>query len=445
MLNSHPSGTQKKTLHSAKRLLLALLLIAVAISLSTQITDAAETGSWTYGGPQNDYTYGVLAATDGGYLMVGTTSSYGAGKSDAWLIKANSNGLAEWNRTYGGAGNDYGCNMIATSDGGYALVGYTDSYGPSMEGWLIKVDAQGNMQWNRTYNNAGAEYTANLLTTPDGGYLLIGSVFMAGANQCDGLIVKTDASGVMQWNRTIGGDVGSDYLWDAIVEHGGYVIVGSTASFGAGADDAWLLKIGTDGVTLWNHTYGGSFDDFGWWLTKSSEGGYVISGSTSSFGAGKFDAWILGTSPEGVVQWNQTFGGVEDDFGYDMVGTGDGGYAVAGYTFSYGKNGLAWLIQTDAIGVLSWNQTFGGAMFDQAQGLAVTMEGYYALTACTDSFGAGSTDGWLIIAKAPISQSTLTPLPFGTLATVLITVAALAAVTVALFVKFRKYGSHSKH
>lgn len=423
---------------------LTLFLIILSISPAVQAVNTIAAGNWTIGGAKDDYTYGIAASSDGGFLLVGSTSSYGAGKSDAWLVKTDSNGAVEWNRTYGGAGNDFGCNMIATPDGGYALVGYSDPFGSSMEGWLIKVDAQGNMQWNQTYNGAGAEYPANLVATSDGGYILIGSVFSEGATQCDGLIIKTDAAGTMQWNKTVGGAEGSDYLWDIIAADGGYVIVGSTASSGAGADDLWLLKINSDGAMQWNRTYGGSHDDFGWWIVPALDGGYVVSGATSSWGAGKFDAWILKTDLTGNLLWNQTIGGAEDDFAYDMITTADGGYAAAGYTFSYGENGDAWLIQTDATGVLVWNQTFGGAGFDQAQGLSATSEGDYALAACTGSFGVGSTDGWLIVAQAPVTQSTTQNLPLGTGATALVAIVALIAVTVVVFLKYRKYGTHTK-
>ncbi len=363
--------------------------------------------SWTYGGSSTDYLYCLAETPDGGHMMVGCTCSYGAGYSDVWLVRVDAHGNMIWNKTYGGPYTDYGCNIIPTTDGNYVIVGYTcatpaTGMDESADGWLIKVDPNGNILWNKTYGTpTDSDYLMALIATSDGGYALAGATYPGTSTTEIGWLVKVDSDGNEQWSKKFG-DSGSDCIW-CLVENsdGTYTLDGQTKV--NGSDDLWIFKVDSEGNELWSKTYGGSSTDLGWCLLKAPDGGYVMSGTTSSFGAGKSDFWFLKFDSNGELQWNQTYGGANEDIAYVVASTSDGGYAIVGSTMSFGAGGTDfWLIRTDSNGVMQWNQTLGGAGFDEGQYIAVTPNGVYAIAGVTMSFGQaeGECDGWLIETNA---------------------------------------------
>lgn len=163
-----------------------------------------------------------------------------------------------------------------------------------------------------------------------------------------------------QWNSTYGGEQNDQgkYVEQTINE--GYIIVGQTGSYGAGGYDIWLIKTDALGVEQWNSTFGGSDNDFGSSVLQSTDGGYIIIGSTYSYGAGNEDIWLIKTGSTGHMIWNKTFGGTGVDYGSILQQTNDGGYILVGGTSSYGVGHTnVWLIKTDADGKETWNKTFG--------------------------------------------------------------------------------------
>ena len=311
--------------------------------------------------------------------------------------------LFEWNQTYGGTNGDDGYSMVQTADGGYAIAGYTLSFGAgSYDFWLVKTDAAGNHQWNQTYGGASLDYGRSVVQTADGGYAIAGYTLSFGAGSYDFWLVKTDAAGNHQWNQTYGG-TGSDRGYSVVqTADGGYTIVGSTDSFGAGGSDVWLLKTDIAGNHLWNQTYGGTNTDTGASMVQTADGGYTIAGSTNSFGAGSYDVWLVKTDAAGNHLWNQTYGGASSDGGYSVVQTADGGYAIVGYTLSFGAGSYDfWLVKTDAAGNHLWNQTYGGANTDRGYSVVQTADGGYTIVGYTDSFGVGNYDFWLVKAYEP--------------------------------------------
>jgi len=218
------------------------------------------------------------------------------------LAETSSRTLAAqgFNRTYGGTGHDYAYDLVQTSDGGYALLGYTfpNPIG-NINSWLVKTDANGNMEWNKTYGGTGWEYAYDLVQTSDGGYALAGYTQSYGAGGGDAWLVKTDANGNMEWNKTYGG-TSSDYA-KALVQtiDGGYALAGSTESFGAGAADYWLVKSDAEGNVQWNKTYGGTGDDKAEALVQTSDGGYALAGGSGSFGTADF--WLVKTDENDVI------------------------------------------------------------------------------------------------------------------------------------------------
>ncbi len=223
---------------------------------------------------------------------------------------------------------------------------------------------------------------------------------------------RSSADSVLRWNKTYGG-TGEDLAMGLVqTAEGGYVLAGRTDSYGAGVFDFWMVKTDANGNHVWNETYGGSGMDDALALIQASNGGYVLTGRTYSYGAGKMDFWLVKTDPNGSRVWDRTYGGAGDDRGYALIQTADEGFVLAGLTSSYGAGGSdILLIKTDADGSVQWNQTYGGTGEDYAGSVIRTSDGGYALVGGTGSFGAGGNDFWLIKTDEngviPESQSTM--------------------------------------
>jgi hypothetical protein len=353
------------------------------------------TSGWskTYGGTGNDYASGNNVQTnDGGYAISGYTSSYGAGGQDAWLIKTDSIGNIEWNLTYGGPLDDTFTDMIKTKDGGLVLLGNTLSFGAgNYDSFLMKVNASGTILWNQTYGGIGSDQAIALWQTGDGGYALVGSTNSSGTGNFDCWLVKTDPTGNILWNKTYGG-TGNDYGAMVVqANDAGCAIAGRTAVLGSTANDAWLIKTDSTGTMLWNKTYGGTANDQANAIVLTSDGGYALFGPTSSFAVGGQDAWLFKTDANGNMIWNKTYGGTGNEFCLYLLQTSDGGYAFCGSENSFGSGGTdVWLVKTDATGNMLWQKTWGGPNNEDAYSMIQTSDGGYALVGGTRSFGYGT-------------------------------------------------------
>ncbi len=376
-----------------------LLIAASSIGFAAAADVPPTQWSQTYGGTAEDEALSVVENSDGGYTLAGNTNSYGAGDSDAWLIKVDASGVMQWSQTYGGIKADVARCMIKTDDGGYAIAGYTRSFGAgNTDFWLVKTDASGTEQWSQTYGGITAdEYAWCVIQTSDGGYALTGTTESVYSGQSDAWLVKTDAFGVEQWNQTYGG---TDYASASCVvqnSDGSYVIAGCKYLSDAGLD-ALLVKVDASGTEQWSQTYGGTREDEAYSVVKTSDGGYALAGYTESFGAGNTDFWLVKTDASGTEQWSQTYGGTRRDEAYSVVKTSDGGYVIAGFTNSFGAgNDDAWLVKVDASGTAQWSQTYGGAGDDLAMCVVVTNDGGYALTGGSGPDSSDTVfDFWLV-------------------------------------------------
>jgi predicted secreted protein len=386
----------------AKTTSLTVLLVSVfLLSALAGVGRVSAMNMWskTYGGTGADSGAGdIIQTSDGGYAISGDTASFGAGGSDYWLIKTDADGNMQWNKTYGGTGTESESAMCSASDGGYALGGYTNSFGAGgNDFWLVKTDASGNMQWNKTYGGTGSDMCISVVQTSDGGYALTGLTNSFGAGGMDVWLVKTDAAGTALWTKTYGG-TGNDYAFSVVqTSDGGYALCGPENSFGAGGQDVWLVKTDASGNMQWNKTYGGTGTDYMDQMIRTADGGYAISGYSTSWGAGGQDVWLVKTDASGNMQWNKTYGGTGADNGFHMIQTVEGGYAIIGSTSSFGAGGNdVWLVKTDASGNMQWNQTYGGTGGDLGYSLVATSDGGYALAGNTNSFGAGGTDFYVV-------------------------------------------------
>jgi hypothetical protein len=356
--------------------------------------------SVTFGGSEGDHGNSVQQTSDGGYIIMGGTQSYGAGSWDLWLIKTDSSGREQWNRTFGGSEFDFGQSVRQTPDGGYVIVGWTESYGAGEDDvWLIKTDSNGSEEWNRTYGGSGTDYGHCVQLTTDGGYALAGMTGSFGAGNTSVWLIKTDSSGNQQWNNVFGGSKNDYGMSVEQTSDDGYVIGGSTESSGAGDFDVFLIKTDLSGNEQWNRTFGGIETDYGITAEQTSDGGYIIASESLSYGAGFSDAWLIKTDSSGNEEWNRTFGGSERDmsgfhfFGDSVQQASDGGYVIAGTTRSYGAGSYdMWLIKTDTSGNEQWNRTFGGSEHDYGHSVQQTSDGGYVIVGETSSSGAGDFD-----------------------------------------------------
>lgn len=203
----------------------------------------------TYGGPEPDSAWSAALADDGGYVIAGRTKSEGSGLDDVWLIKTDREGKLEWERAFGGPNADEAESVDCTRDGGYVITGETRSFGAGGgDVWLIKTDSSGNKEWDRTFGGPEWDTGSCVRQTVDGGFIIVGKTMSCGAGSVDAWLIKTDSRGNREWDRTFGGpDIDHGNCVQATAD-GGYVIVGYTQSFGAGKKDLWVIKTDADGI-----------------------------------------------------------------------------------------------------------------------------------------------------------------------------------------------------
>ncbi|SVC97308.1 uncharacterized protein METZ01_LOCUS350162, partial [marine metagenome] len=281
-------------------------IIAQEISVDTVWTK-------TFGGSGYETAFSCQQTIDGGYIILGRTESYGNGDSDAWLIKTDSQGNEEWNHTYGGALFDIGISLDQTTDSGYVIAGWTTSYVNGFtDVWLIKTDTNGDTLWTKTFGGTNNENGWSVQQTTDGGYIITGYTGSYGWNG-DVWLIKTDSNGDSLWTQTFDGNSNPDqgyYSFDKGYSvqqtgDGGYIISGETPSYG-GDIDVWIIKTDSNGDSLWTKIYGGSGDDIGHSIQQTDDDGYIIVGETWSFGnSSGADIWLIKTDTNGDSVWTQ--------------------------------------------------------------------------------------------------------------------------------------------
>ena len=375
--------------------------VAAACFSLALLSGFAEEGQrqWSRTFGSGDYEAGssVQQTLDSGYIVAGYKGD-STGEMEVYLVKTRPEGRLQWSETFGGSGFEVGFSVSNTSDGGYIVAGCTASFGAGhYDVYLIKTTCNGSEEWGKTFGGRNEERGHFVHQTRDGGYVVAGFTESFGAGGEDAYLVKTDASGSELWAKTFGGVADERAYCVRETSHGNYIIAASTESFGAGSYDAYLIKTNADGDEEWSETFGGSQDDKASSVQETKDGGYISAGWTESFGAGSADVYLIKCDANGQEEWSITFGGSDRDRGYSCQQAEDGGYIVGGYTSSFGTgyNDL-YLIKTDAEGNEEWTRTFGGDRSDTGISVQQASDGGYILVGRTLSFGAGSSDVYLV-------------------------------------------------
>ena len=396
-------------------ILLGLVSLAVSCNADDDISlaDATETFqgevAWvkSFGGSGDETAQSVIETNDGGYAVLGFSNSTDGdleGKAlpvnDYWLLKLDTEGNLEWAKTYGGSKDDRGQAVIQTSDGGFAITGYAmsdDGDGSNNNGfhdnWILKLDPQGNLQWEKSFGFSGHDHSYDLVQTPDEGFFFVGFLDITSAL----------ADGTYEKGNTL-------------TRHG--------------VGEFWGTKIDALGNLEWRRYYGGTNNDRAHAVVRSDDGGFVMAGFSESSdfdisnSRGSYDFWIVKITEDGNLAWERSYGGSGIEIAYDIALTSDGGYLVTGHTFSNDQDisinqGEAdtWLLKLDALGNLAWERTYGGTLFDAARSVKAISQDQYILAGNTKSPdlnsgpNAGENDIW--VAKTDTSGNLVWQQTFG--------------------------------
>ena len=329
-----------------------VLLINRAAWLIKTDKNGNEEWNKTYNGKIDSECYSVQQTSDGGYIFTGSITNSGL-FSDILLIKTDKNGTEEWNRTYGGQLYDIGYSVQQTTDGGYIITGAKDHI-PLVTGdvWLIKTDVNGNKEWSKTFGGKYIDLGQSVQQTTDGGYILTGTQNLTPIPfiKSDICLIKINATGVEEWSKTFGGDLDNKGYSIQQTTDGGFIITGTknynTVSL---LGDVCLIKTDIDGNEEWSKLFGGDGVEIGYSVQQTSDGGYIITGEEVPFDPSNpiADLLLIKTDSNGKQKWKKNYGEEGQDIGYSVQQTIDGGFIITGKTSSYGSgNSDVWLIKT---------------------------------------------------------------------------------------------------
>jgi parallel beta-helix repeat protein len=353
----------------------------------------------TYGGSDYDTIKSVKQTADGGYVAAGYTKSFGVGHADLWILKLNADGTIAWQKTYGGSSVDWGVSIQQTTEGGYVCAGATMSFGAgSWDFWVLKLDSNGAISWQKTYGGSNYDMPSTIQQTVDGGYIMVGRTDSYGSMENGDIwVLKLQADGTVDWQKTYGGNY-QDFDGTSVhqTKDGGYVVAG-TCNYTESNYDFWLLKLDANGVVVWQKTYGGSSTDMATFIQQTADGGFVVAGDTYSFGASSWNFWVLKLDSNGNVVWENAYGGDSADYAYVVRETSDGNYIVAGNTYSFGAgNGDLLLIKLDSDGDIVWQNTYGGTDLEHEMSIEQTTDTGFIVAGSTKSYNAGYYDAWVL-------------------------------------------------
>jgi len=375
--------------------LILVTLVVVIFSTHAQSPDTLWTR--TYGGTGDEVAFALRHCSEGGYVMAGYTWSQ-PDSEDFYVISTNEIGDTIWTRTYGGSGDEFGRDIQQTADGGYVIVGFTNSYGSGgRDIYLVKTDSQGHIQWTRIYGGYFDEDACTVLQTPDEGYVVAGKTSSPGITEDDFFLVRTDNQGNRLWSRTYGGHADEQPRCMRQTADGGYVLVGYSNSYMPWG--IFLVKTDNIGDTLWTHIYEPPYEESdaigAYTIIQTPDLGYLIAGY-ALVACMTADMLVIKTNSVGDTLWMRIYPNDGNEMAYDICPIDDGGYVLTGYySTPYGDNDV-YLVKIDSLGNLIWSENYGGDSDDEGHALFCAGDDTYVIAGCTSSFGAGGSDFYLI-------------------------------------------------
>jgi hypothetical protein len=374
-----------------------------ALVLPALVLSQAPDTLWTrtIDGPHTDLARCIVETPEGDYVFTGARTNNDS--LDVWLMRIDQGSQTVWTQTLGFEGEESGYSVQQTSDGGFVIAGYTTSEGAGgYDSWLVKTTELGAYQWSETFGGSDMDIGHSVVQTPDGGYAMAGITYSFGAGAADVHLVRTDSTGTLLWEDFYGGS-SDDYAHSLRnTSDGGFIITGYTASQGPGPYSLWLIKTDGSGNVEWDQTLGGTEGEVGQDVRQTSDGGYIITGYTTTWGSGLGDLWLVRTDGSGNMLWDSYFGGSEWDTGMSVIECRDGGFAVAGYidtdTTSDALGYDLWVLKTDSTGEFDWEILLDNGYDSYGMSLSQIMDDGYIIAgySWTDVGGADDYDAWLI-------------------------------------------------
>jgi len=357
----------------------------------------------TYGGKGHDFARSFQLTSDGGYIVLGASDYYCIDKFDFYIIRLDENGDKIWERIFGTKDHENMANSIQqTSDEGYIFAGWTsyESIGQGSDIYVVKLDKKGNYIWKKVYGEKKYDDSASSIQqTSDAGYIVAGCTESYSAGATDIYIMKLDKNGNVMWEKTYGGEANDTPTSIQQTSDGGYIVAGSTESFGAGGSDFYIIKLDKNLNKVWEKTYGDKdHSEKANSICEISDGGYIVAGETPYFSHGGSDFYIIKLDKNGNKVWEKRFGEKNyDDVASSIQQTPDGGFIVVGWTESYGLGETdVYVIKLDGKGNKIWEKTYGGKGHDFASSFQLTSDGGCIIAGDSNSFGSGDSDFYII-------------------------------------------------
>ena len=413
-----------------------LFFVSIFLYSSLIIHSQTPTIQWqrSLGGTSDDVACSIKGTIDGGYIVAGGSHSNDGdvtgnhGGYDYWVVKLNSLGSIQWQKSLGGSANEIASSIQQTTDGGYIVVGQSTSNDGDVTGhhgiiinddyWVVKLDNSGNIQWQKSLGGTQNDSGLSIQQTTDGGYIVTG---YSGSNDgdvtgnhgtIDYWVVKLDNSGNIQWQKSLGGTGDENGYFIQQTLDGGYIVAGYSNSNDGdvtgnnGANDYWVVKLDSLGSIQWQKCFGTPNSDMAYSIQQTLDGGYIIVGSS---GTPSWDYWIVKIDSLGFIQWQKSLGGTAGELGYSIQQTIDGGYIVTGQSSSNngdvtGNHGAMdyWLVKVDALGVIQWQKSLGGTGSDFASSTQQITNCVYIVAGHSVSNNGdvtgnhGMTDCWIV-------------------------------------------------
>jgi hypothetical protein len=401
-----------------------LLFTVLAIILSGSFAKAQPTIQWqkSLGGTGVEIGSFVQQTNDGGFIFAGNSESNDGdvsgnhGESDYWLVKLSSIGTIEWQKSLGGSGNEGLSSIQLTNDGGYIVAGFSESNDGDVSGnhgdkdyWVVKLNSSGAIEWQKSLGGTGVEIGSLVQQTNDGGFIVAGNSYSNDGDVSgnhgdkDYWVVKLSSIGNIEWQKSLGGSVEDSTNSIQQTNDGGYIVVGYSFSNDGdisgnhGSSDYWVVKLTSLGILEWQKSLGGTDMEYSPKIQQTIDGGYIVAGESFSNDGdisgnhGSSDYWVVKLTSLGILEWQKSLGGIDMEYSPKIQQTIDGGFIVAGSSFSNdgdvsGNQGQTdcWVVKLTSDGTIEWQKSIGSSYYDNSTSIEQTNDSGYIISGFVD-------------------------------------------------------------